>query len=341
MSHIQDLLTSTLRRGRSRCTSPSRSSTVDVAAGGAARADRLVALQEPDPHLEAEVVGEQRAHRAHVGQVARVAVGDGPFSKVAIWVWSPRFTNSKVLVPVTSRSKRRQREQSTQRSASSMIGPRSTTLRFLTFSSISTSRVVQAVLHVAVLQVALAGLVADRAVDGVVDEQELQGRCAAVLGALSLVVCTTMPSVTAVLQAIWSLGIFSISTRQMRQLPSTGRSGCQQKYGMSMPCVEGRLDDGGPRRDLDLLAVDGALGHAVTGPARPAITLRPPMMATASASRPPLIISREGLVDVVAGRAHLHPPGMLAAVAHDVVAELAVRGLGVAVDLARRGRMPS
>ncbi len=44
-----------------------------------------------------------------------------------------------------------------------------------------------------------------------------------------------MPSVTTVLQAIWSLGIFSISTVQVRQLPSTGRSGCQQKYWMSIP----------------------------------------------------------------------------------------------------------
>ena len=59
----------------------------------------------------------------------------GRFSKVEIWVWSPRFTNSKLLVRVTSASNRRQREQSTHRSASSMIGPRSTTLRFLTFSS--------------------------------------------------------------------------------------------------------------------------------------------------------------------------------------------------------------
>jgi hypothetical protein len=62
----------------------------------------------------------------------------GRCSKVEIWVWSPRFTNSKRLVPVTSRSKRMQREQSTHRSASSMIGPRSTTFLFLTLSSSST-----------------------------------------------------------------------------------------------------------------------------------------------------------------------------------------------------------
>ena len=62
----------------------------------------------------------------------------GRFSNVAIEVWSPRLTSSKLLVPVTSRSKRMQRVQSTQRSASSMIGPRSTTFRLWTFSSSST-----------------------------------------------------------------------------------------------------------------------------------------------------------------------------------------------------------
>src|SRR6185503_9396346 len=55
--------------------------------------------------------------------------------------------------------------------------------------------------------------------------------------AFSLSVCTTMPSLTWVLQAIWSLGIFSISTRHMRQLPSTARSGCQQKWGMWIPAA--------------------------------------------------------------------------------------------------------
>ena len=63
---------------RRRCASPSRWSTKHVAAGRAAGAHRVGRLQEPDPHLEAEVVGEQRAHRADVGEVARVVVVDGP-----------------------------------------------------------------------------------------------------------------------------------------------------------------------------------------------------------------------------------------------------------------------
>ncbi len=55
--------------------------------------------------------------------------------------------------------------------------------------------------------------------------------------AFSDFVWTTMPSLTCVLQAIWSFGIFSISTWHMRQLPSTGRSGCQQNLGMRIPIV--------------------------------------------------------------------------------------------------------
>jgi hypothetical protein len=37
-----------------------------------------------------------------------------------------------------------------------------------------------------------------------------------------------MPSVTRVLQAIWSFGAFSISTRHIRQLPEMVSPGCQQ-----------------------------------------------------------------------------------------------------------------
>src|SRR3989339_25575 len=48
-------------------------------------------------------------------------------------------------------------------------------------------------------------------------------------------VCTTIPSAARVAQAIASLGIFSISTRHILQLPETERLGCQQKLGISIP----------------------------------------------------------------------------------------------------------
>ncbi len=71
-----------------------------------------------------------------------------------------------------------------------------------------------------VLQRALAALVADRAVERVVDEQELDDRVLRVAATRSIWVLTTMPSRTAVEHEVWSFGIPSISTRHMRQAPT-------------------------------------------------------------------------------------------------------------------------
>ena len=76
-----------------------------------------------------------------------------------------------------------------------------------------------AVLEGAVLQLALPALVADRAVQRVVQQDELQ-RARALALTLSVVVRTTMPSATMVLQAASSFGTFSTSTRQSRQPPN-------------------------------------------------------------------------------------------------------------------------
>ncbi len=69
------------------------------------------------------------------------------------------------------------------------------------------------------MQIALAALVADRTVERVIDQQELEHHRAAG-STFALCVCTTMPSVTGVLHAICSFGIPSISTKQMRQSPA-------------------------------------------------------------------------------------------------------------------------
>jgi hypothetical protein len=53
----------------------------------------------------------------------------------------------------------------------------------------------------------------------VVDEQELDHRALGVVHAL-VCVCTTMPSLTGVEQAVCSFGMPSISTRHMRQAPT-------------------------------------------------------------------------------------------------------------------------
>ena len=209
----------------------------------------------------------------------------GRSSKVAIWVWSPRFTELEAVGAGDLAL-----EAQAARAEHAALGvehdrPEVDHLALLDLLLELDLGVVEAVLHVLVLQVALAGLVADRAVDRVVDEQELERGAVGLRPPSRSAVCTTMPSVTAVLQAICSLGIFSISTRHMRQLPSTGRSGCQQKWGISIPSCGAAWMTVVPGGDLDLLAVDRALGHSRYRSSSPAMTFRPPMMATASAER--------------------------------------------------------
>ena len=68
-----------------------------------------------------------------------------------------------------------------------------------------------------VLQFALAALVADRAIERMVGEQEFQRGFARLATTCGVSVRTTMPSATGSVQAVISLGIFSTSTRHMRQ----------------------------------------------------------------------------------------------------------------------------
>jgi hypothetical protein len=81
------------------------------------------------------------------------------------------------------------------------------------------------------LQVALAALVADRTIKRVIDQQELDhafttiGDC----------VCTTMFSATGIAQDATGLGVFSISTRHIRQLPAIDSRSWKQKRGTSAP----------------------------------------------------------------------------------------------------------
>ena len=98
-----------------------------------------------------------------------------------------------------------------------------------------------------------------------------------------------MPSETTMLQAICSLGIFSTSIMQVRQLPSTGRSGCQQKCWMWIPLSSAACSTVVPGLTSISLPSIVHFGMAYLS-SSPATTLSPPMMATASAIRPPLIM---------------------------------------------------
>ena len=68
-----------------------------------------------------------------------------------------------------------------------------------------------------VLQFALAALVAHRAVERMVGQQQFQHGLARLHALAGVSVLTTMPSATGSVQAVISFGIFSTSTRHMRQ----------------------------------------------------------------------------------------------------------------------------
>ena len=76
-----------------------------------------------------------------------------------------------------------------------------------------------------ILQRALAALVAHRAIERVVREQELEHARARGLDLRRFASTTIMPSVQTVEQAVCSFAIFSILTMQTRQEPSTPSPG--------------------------------------------------------------------------------------------------------------------
>ena len=83
------------------------------------------------------------------------------------------------------------------------------------------ARDVAAVAHREILQLALPALIADRAIERMIDEQEFHGRALRGRSPSASCVNTFMPSITGVAQAGIGFGAFSTSTRHMRQLAAT------------------------------------------------------------------------------------------------------------------------
>ena len=124
-------------------------------------------------------------------------------------------------MPAMSWPKRTQRVQWMQRVMSvETSGP-----RFLSFTTRLRSLKrddVAAEAHREILQLALAALIADRAVERMIDEQEFHRRFLRGDGLRRLFVKIFMPSATGVAQAGIGFGAFSTSTRHMRQLAAMG-----------------------------------------------------------------------------------------------------------------------
>ena len=142
--------------------------------------------------------------------------------KVAISVPAPRSSMISGLSSATSWLKRTQRKHEMQRSRSSAISD-DRSRGFGKWRLVSTKRVVAgAELEGAVLQRALAALVAHRAVERVVLEQELEHAVLRRPPPSSELVRTTMSGCTGVLQAVCRPRMPSTSTRHMRHAPMGG-----------------------------------------------------------------------------------------------------------------------
>jgi hypothetical protein len=96
----------------------------DVAASPAARAEALGFLEEPDPHLEPEILRGQRADRAKVDRVQGVIVVERPARIIRQRAVTAPLAMPSASSPTISRVNRMQREQRMHRSSSSMMrGP--------------------------------------------------------------------------------------------------------------------------------------------------------------------------------------------------------------------------
>ena len=76
-----------------------------------------------------------------------------------------------------------------------------------------------------ILKVAAATLITHRAVQGMIGQNEFQRRIVGLVLHVGTDDRTTIPWATGVLQEVWSLGIFSISTKHIRQLASGANFG--------------------------------------------------------------------------------------------------------------------
>jgi len=181
----------------------------------------------------------------------------GRSSKVAIWVW---FAAVAELEAVRARHEPLEADAAAAQHAALGVQHDRPQVHDLALPDLLLGldlRVVQAVLHVLVLEVALAGLVADGTVDGMVDEQELEGGAMGLGRLLALRVhhhALRHQRVAGDLE----LGHLLDLDQAHAAVPVDGRSGLPAEVRDLGPELQRRLDDGGPRRDLDSLPIDGA-----------------------------------------------------------------------------------
>ncbi len=150
---------------------------LDVAAVGARAAHRLGALEVPDAGAKAKITIGQRADRADVDHVARVRVVEGPpRGEVQVDVVAALVEGELARV----RHLVQEADAARAQHAALLVedDERADRLRLLLahLGRQGHAAPLPVVVHVVLLQLALARLVAHRAVDRVVDQEELEDR---------------------------------------------------------------------------------------------------------------------------------------------------------------------
>src|SRR5215467_1823107 len=209
----------------------------DVAAGAATGADRRGFVQVPDPHFEAKIAIRQRAHRADIDNVGRERIVEHGVGKKRDGRVIPAMDHRQLVGMGDFLEKT---DAAGAFDAALAVEDNVGTEDF-TFTLVLLARIEAAVLqimfHVVILQPALPRLIADRTIEGVVDEQKLHHRFAhrQHLGTLG-------HHAHAAISRNRKFGMITI----MRDVDSHLRRG---------------LNDGRPLRSGDLLTVDDDLNR--------------------------------------------------------------------------------
>ena len=142
-------------------------------------------------------------------------------------------------------------------------------------------RVVKTEVHVVVLQIALTGLVADRAVERVIDQQELQHRAPALLGLVALGLHDHSLDDRRIAGDLELWELFNLHKADAA-VACDGEPGVVAIARNEDPQLLRGLDDHGSLGHAYLMAVDAQGRHTVT-PFFP--TLRPLLMYSSNSSR--------------------------------------------------------
>ena len=158
----------------------------NVATGAATSAEALGLLKEPDPHLEAEILGGQRTHRTQVHGVERVIVVEFARFEGTDGVVGTAIHDAQRVVASNVAS---EADAPGAQDAALVIEDDAGTeidrlgLVDLGFDKLTVGL---AVLDRVFLKFALTGLVANGAIERMVDEQRLQHRLAHLLSGLRI-----------------------------------------------------------------------------------------------------------------------------------------------------------